>query len=58
MGDAADDIIEGRTCSTCGEFFEGEHGYPVVCKQCWREMTPRERKQYQRANYPTLGEGE
>ncbi len=34
MGDIADDIIEGFQCSWCGQCFEEEHGYPVVCKTC------------------------
>lgn len=34
MGELADDMIEGASCSWCGVYFEGTHGYPVVCKDC------------------------
>lgn len=44
MGEIADDMIEGRCCSICGQYFEDpktgeiyEHGYPVCCKECWDE---------------------
>ena len=35
MGEIADDVIEGRSCSLCGVYFEQEHGYPVLCHGCW-----------------------
>ena len=35
MGQFADDIIYGRVCSDCGTFFEKEHGYPVLCSDCF-----------------------
>lgn len=34
MGEIADDTIDGFMCSWCGQCFEDEHGYPVVCKDC------------------------
>jgi hypothetical protein len=43
MGEIADDMIEGRSCSLCGQYFMDkkgnifEHGYPVVCDECWEE---------------------
>lgn len=37
MGENADDIIEGQTCSHCGMFFEEMHGFPVLCTDCFRE---------------------
>lgn len=36
MGDVADDMIEGFTCSWCGIYFERSHGYPVLCEECYR----------------------
>ena len=36
MGEVADDIIEGRCCSHCGTYFVEEHGYPVLCKDCFK----------------------
>ena len=35
MGEAADDMIEGFTCSWCGIYFEQPHGYPVLCRRCY-----------------------
>jgi hypothetical protein len=60
MGENADDLVEGRTCSLCGMFFldkNGDvytHGYPVVCWECWSDLTKQERKQYQRSEVETL----
>jgi hypothetical protein len=61
MGEIADDMIQGTTCSLCGQFFQGDkpdeaysHGYPVVCWECWKNLNKREKKQHQRAAKPTL----
>lgn len=40
MGEIADDMLYGRCCSLCGQYFIiidklFEHGYPVYCKECW-----------------------
>lgn len=35
MGEIANDMIEGFSCSWCGIYFEGPHGYPVLCKECY-----------------------
>lgn len=45
MGEAADDMLEGRACQCCGqwleEFLNGEEpdgfGYPVSCPNCKEE---------------------
>lgn len=37
MGEIADDYINGACCSECMYYFEEEHGYPVLCKECWDE---------------------
>jgi hypothetical protein len=55
MGEIADDMIEGAICSRCGIYFQEEHGYPVVCKQCWKHATKQERKHLQQATSPELG---
>lgn len=34
MGQLADDMVEGRSCSSCGIYFVKSHGFPVVCKTC------------------------
>lgn len=56
MGQIADDMIDGTTCSWCGSFFRHPdnkdqlytHGYPVVCRECWADMSPRERNEAER----------
>lgn len=37
MGQMAEDLIDGLACSTCGIYFEGEHGYPVQCAGCYED---------------------
>lgn len=34
MGQVANDMINGLSCSECGIYFEESHGYPVVCSSC------------------------
>ena len=43
MGEVADDMIDGSSCSLCGCYFKDPdskedklytHGYPVACKDC------------------------
>lgn len=62
MGDIADDMINGSSCSQCGMYFHDpqkpetlvEHGYPVVCYHCWNKMSKNERTNFQKAIYPVL----
>lgn len=64
MGEIADDLIDGSACEICGQYFldpddeDGEtlyqHGYPVVCKECWSQLTPQEKKFHQKAKAETL----
>jgi len=59
MGEIADDCIDGSCCQLCLRYFKDSskkdksviytHGYPVACKECWKELTKVERKQYQLA---------
>ena len=49
MGEMADDMIDGAACELCGMYFEEEHGYPVICKDCWKDLTKAERKGRQQA---------
>lgn len=42
MGQIADNMIEGRCCALCGQYFINrmteelfEHGYPVACDECY-----------------------
>ena len=38
MGEIADDLIDGSCCSWCGIYFKGSYGYPVVCKECGKDV--------------------
>lgn len=55
----AQDMVDGKCCSLCcAEFVDGnkqpmEHGYPVVCKECWKGLTKKEREMYQLATENT-----
>ena len=44
MGEIADDIINGFQCSWCGVCFKEEHGYPVICEDCWKNATKKQVK--------------
>lgn len=44
MGQIADDIRRGFQCSWCGICFVEEHGYPVVCVECYEGATAKEIK--------------
>jgi len=51
MGEIADEMITGRCCSNCGMYFSDdnwdlyEHGYPVVCDECWAKYTHEEKQE-------------
>ena len=34
----AEDMVNGEMCSHCGVYFEQEHGYPVLCDNCYKEQ--------------------
>jgi hypothetical protein len=38
MGQLADDMVEGRSCSECGVYFEKAHGYSVLCEDCFEDI--------------------
>ena len=42
MGQIADDLICGFQCSGCGVCFEGQHGYPVLCTDCYASLEKTE----------------
>jgi hypothetical protein len=62
MGEMTEDILNGISCSICGMYFIDpkdsselyEHGYPVVCWDCWNEMNKKNRLNFQRALVSTL----
>jgi hypothetical protein len=41
MGEIADDFVNGACCALCGVYFQGEHGYPVLCRKCWTDRGGR-----------------
>lgn len=60
-------MLSGTVCELCGMFFVHakpepgakeaglyEHGYPVVCWECWNELSKKQRKNHKRALVPTL----
>jgi hypothetical protein len=55
MGEMAEDIIDGFCCELCCCYFEKQHGYPVVCKECWDDLTPEEKRIHQQAVYDLIG---
>lgn len=56
MGEVANDMIEGFACSWCGVYFKSEHGYPVLCRDCYGGASRKERKEFQRAKNRELGD--
>jgi len=42
----AKDKLDGFSCFWCGVYFEKEHGYPVLCNDCWKRalLSYRNRK--------------
>lgn len=46
MGEIAQDLVNGACCSYCGKYFEQDHGYPVLCKKCWKSAAVEERKEF------------
>lgn len=47
----AEMMIEGKQCSWCGIMFTEEHGYPVICENCYANSTEYERVGLQKAEY-------
>lgn len=43
MGQCADLSTTGEMCSYCGVEFMEPHGYPVVCKRCYSELSREEK---------------
>ena len=64
MGEIADQMINGSACELCLMPFADpknhkrsyEHGYPVVCDDCWKGLRPDEKKHHQKATAKTIGE--
>jgi hypothetical protein len=54
MGELADDMLDGFSCSYCGIYFQSPHGYPVLCRDCKEDAEPDD--PLQKATHPELGE--
>jgi hypothetical protein len=62
MGEIAEDMIDGTCCSLCGCYFENPkdknstytHGIPVICWECWDDLTKGQRKMYIKAEVKTF----
>jgi len=49
MAQNANDMINGTSCTFCGVFFKKQHGYPVVCTDCFDDSTTDELTGLQKA---------
>ena len=54
-------MLDGSCCELCGQYFKHPykkgiytHKYPVVCWECWDDLSEDERKDYQRAEVKTF----
>jgi hypothetical protein len=67
MGQITEDIIDGSCCSECQCYFEHPkkdnkgksvgiyvHDYPVVCWDCWDELTAEEKTDNTKADVKTF----
>lgn len=62
MGEIADAMINGEICELCLTPFVNpkksdqyyEHGYPVVCDDCWKGLTYEDKQHYQKAEVKTI----
>lgn len=60
MGELAEDVLDGSCCQLCMSYFEDKegniftHGAPVVCKECYKELTKEEKKEYTLASANTM----
>lgn len=62
MGEIANDMINGVCCSLCGQYFKDpnekntayEHGYPVVCGECWEDLDYLDQETHQKAEVITF----
>lgn len=59
MGKIANSMINGEMCSLCGCYFEKdgkiyEHGFPVICWDCWEDLEPETKMGSTKAEVNTL----
>lgn len=66
MESIVDDIITGRCCELCGQFFMQsstedlppcvyEHGHPAVCHDCWNSLSADDQRNHLRAKVEIFG---
>ena len=46
MGELADNMIDGGSCSWCGIEFRENHGFPVICQYCYNEWKKENSKEH------------
>lgn len=39
----------GKACELCEAHFVKAHGYPVVCPNCWRDLSKEDKKDHHKA---------
>lgn len=54
MGEIADGMVSGASCSWCGLPFADEHGFPVLCPECFNGASKRDRAGLQKAFIPLV----
>ena len=54
MGEIADDMISGACCSLCGMYFVEDHGYPVVCPDCYQDAL-EDGERWEKAIFEVVG---
>jgi len=46
MSEIVDDILDGRICQYCGQYFIDPVGYPITCQSCiedgFEQLTPQD----------------
>ena len=46
MGEIAEMHLDGTLCECCGEYLGKPVGYPRYCRDCWADMTWKEKQEY------------
>ena len=61
MGQIAEDMLDGSSCQLCGQYFKHTktgniyvHEHPVVCWDCWDDLTKKEIKDYRKTEVGTI----
>lgn len=59
MGQIAEDKLDGTMCDLCGCYFQKDdklytHEHPATCWDCWKDLTPEEKKHHTKADVKTF----